>query len=130
MIVLSIRTDKPEAEVGVFEDEKQLEYTTWQAHKSLSVTLNAKIDEILNKSGKSLKDIQGIVLYKGPGSFTGLRIGFSVANALSYSLVVPIVSSASQNWIQNAIKKLQDGDNEKIALPEYGSPANATLPNK
>jgi tRNA threonylcarbamoyladenosine biosynthesis protein TsaB len=130
MITLSLRTDNPEAEVGVYDNEKQLNYITWQAHKELSVTLNAKIDEILSKLSKEIKDIEAIVAYKGPGSFTGLRIGLSVANALSYSLKIPIVSADGKNWIASGIKRLQNGENEKIAVPEYGSPAYTTTPKK
>src|SRR4051794_27131610 len=100
MMILSIRTDKPEAEIGIFEDNKRLEYIKWQADRHLSSTLNFKINEILNKSSKSLKNIDGLVIFKGPGSFTGLRIGFSVANALAYSLQRPIVASAGDDWIE------------------------------
>ena len=130
MIVLTIRTDKPEAEVGLFQNEKQLNCIKWQAHKELSVTLNVKIDEILNMLSKSLTDVEGIVVFKGPGSFTGLRIGYSVANALAYSLEVPIVSEANSDWLAVGIERLQKGENEKISLPEYGSPAIVTTPRK
>ena len=130
MIILTIRTDRPEAEVGLFENERQVNYLKWTAHKELSVTLNSKIDVMLNKSSKSLDDIGGIIVFKGPGSFTGLRIGLSVANALSYSLNIPIVSSTTEQWITNGFKKLQNDENEKIALPEYGSDAFVSTPRK
>ncbi len=130
MTVLTIRTDKPEAEVGLFENEKEVDYIKWQAHKELSVTLNAKINQILNKSSKSLTDVKGITVYSGPGSFTGLRIGFSVANVLAYSLAVPIVSETSKNWIANGAARLKKGENEKIAVPKYGSPAIVSTPRK
>jgi len=130
MIILTIRTDKPEAEVGLFENKRQLHYFKWTAHKELSVTLNSKIDEILNKSSKTLEDVGGIIAFKGPGSFTGLRIGLSVANALSYSLNIPVVSSTADQWVADGLKKLQAGENEKIALPEYGSDAFVSRPKK
>jgi tRNA threonylcarbamoyladenosine biosynthesis protein TsaB len=130
VIILTIRTDRPEAEVGLFEDQKQLEYIEWQADRQLSTTINSKIKEILNKSSIPLEDIDGIVIYKGPGSFTGLRIGFSVANALAYSLQKPIVASNGENWTQKGIKGLLTGKNDKIALPDYGSTAKTTLPKK
>lgn len=130
MTILTIRTDKPEAEVGLFEDKQKLDYIKWQAHKELSVTLNTKIDEILNKLSKLLNDIEGVVVFKGPGSFTGLRIGMSVANSLSYSLDVPVVSATGENWVNEGLKRLQTGENEKTAVPEYGSPAATTPPKK
>ena len=130
MIVLTIRTDKPEAELGVYEDQNQLTYETWEAHRTLSDTLHSKIEEILNKSSKSLKDVQGIAIYKGPGSFTGLRIGMSVANALAYAQSIPVVAKAGDDWIKDSIGDLLAGKNDKIALPEYGAPAKTTTPRK
>jgi len=128
LIVLTLRTDKPEAELGVYDDKKQLAYIKWQAHRELAETTHVKIREILNKSSKSLKDVEAIVVYKGPGSFTGLRIGLSVANALAYSLNAPIVGVTSEDWIEKGISKLKTGKNSKIALPLYGSEPHITTP--
>ncbi len=130
MIVLAIRTDKPEAELYLYEANKKLAELKWQAHRELSDTIHIKLKEILNKSSISYKDIEGIVIYKGPGSFTGLRIGASVGNALAYSLAVPIVASTGQNWVEDGIKALQKGQNDKIAIPKYGAPARTTKPRK
>ena len=130
MIILTLRTDKPEAELGLYEDQKQLAHITWQAHRELSTTLHKKIDEILNKSSISLKDVQGIVVFQGPGSFTGLRIGISVANALAYSLNAPIVAKAGLNWQPNGIKSLRAGENHQLVRPDYGDDAKTTKPRK
>ncbi len=130
MIILTLRTDKPKAEVALFENEKKLAYETWQAHRELSDTIHLKIRKISAAADKSLKELGGIVVYKGPGSFTGLRIGFSVANALAYGLNIPIVVTSSEDWVEQGIKKLLAGNNDKIALPEYGALPNITKPRK
>jgi tRNA threonylcarbamoyladenosine biosynthesis protein TsaB len=130
MIILTIRTDKPEAEIGLFEDKTELKYISWQAHRELSLTLNSKIDEILAASDKRLRDIEGIVCFKGPGSFTGLRIGMSVANALAYALPVPILAERGNDWVKLGIEKITRGQDEKIAVPDYGGPARTTSPKK
>ncbi len=130
MLVLSIRTDKPEAEIGLYEAEDQLAYTTWHAHRDLSVTIHTKINELLHFQGQSLERLAGIVVFKGPGSFTGLRIGLSVANALAYGLGIPVISTKGKNWIATGLRRLQKGDNETVALPEYGSPVHITPPRK
>ncbi len=48
------------------------------------------IDQILKKHKKTLKDLTEIKINAGPGSFTGLRVGCAVANALSFTLKIPI----------------------------------------
>ena len=147
MIILTIRTDRPEAELGLYEDKKQLDYVKWLAHQELSSTIHKKINEILShrrkildlssisyRASKSrqvqLLDIEGIVVYKGPGSFTGLRIGLSVANALAYSLGIPIVATSGKSWLDSGVKSLLAGKNDKVTLPEYDRPANTTKPRK
>lgn len=130
MLILTIRTDKPEAELGLYEDDHQLAYTTWEAHRALAETLHTKIVELLKEQQKDLADVRGIAVFKGPGSFTGLRIGLTVANALAYSLGIPIVSTTSNDWITKALVRLQNHETETVALPEYGREAHITTPRK
>lgn len=130
MILLTIRTDKPEAEIGLFEGQNQVDYEVWHAHRELSVTILQKITTLLERNDKNFQDLQGIVGFKGPGSFTGLRIGLTVANTLAYGLRIPVVGSDAEAWIQDGIAKLEDGKDEKIALPQYGREPNVTKPKK
>jgi len=130
MLLLTIRTDKPEAEIGLFDNETELAYEKWEAHRELSQTIHKKIEALLKSQKKKWKDLEGIICYKGPGSFTGLRIGLTVGNSLAYSLDLPIVSDTGDDWISKATKRLQNNENEKIAMPEYGAEANITKPRK
>jgi tRNA threonylcarbamoyladenosine biosynthesis protein TsaB len=130
MITLTIRTDKPEAELGLYKDTEQLAYLTWEAHRQLAETIHQKIKDLLAGQNLALKDLNAVVAYKGPGSFTGLRIGLSVANAIADSLKVPITTETDPNWIKAGIKKLEAGQNIQIVLPEYGAPVHVTLPKK
>ena len=131
MIILAIRTDKPEAEIGLFENHKQLAYTTWQAHRELSNTIHLKLKKTLKRQGKTIEDIEGIVCFRGPGSFTGLRIGLTVANTLAYGLDdAPIVAGQGKDWLEKGITRLMKGESDKVALAEYGAAAHITLPKK
>lgn len=130
MIILTIRTDNPEAEVGIYRDGEQVAREKWQAHRELAETIHDKVDKILNKSSILLSDVEGIVVYKGPGSFTGLRIGLSVANALAYGLQIPIVATTGHAWQKEGMDQLAHGKNDKIALPEYGAEAHITKAKK
>ncbi len=130
MIILTLRTDKPEAEIGLYDNNIRLQYEKWQAHRELSTTIHKKIKELLDLQKLDWQSIEGLVVYKGPGSFTGLRIGFSVANALSYGNSIPIVSSLGSTWVETGLKRLLAGENEIVAIPEYGSEARTTKPKK
>lgn len=126
MILLTLRTDAPEAELGLYDGERQLAYEVWPAHRELSATIHRKLQALLNSQHVKLSDISGIVCFKGPGSFTGLRIGLSVANALAYGLHVPIIATENPGWLETGIARLLAGEDEHIATPEYGSPVHTT----
>lgn len=128
MLILTIRTDKPEAEIGLFEDNKKLKYEIWTAHRQLAETLHSKIRYLLEDIGYDWNDIEGIICFKGPGSFTGLRIGLSVANALADSLSVPICSATGKDWIEQANTDLLAGKNVKLIVPNYGAEPHITKP--
>lgn len=130
MLVLTIRTDQPQAEVGLFDKGKKVAYKQWLAHRQLADTIHRTIADLLLERGLTIDELAAVVCYKGPGSFTGLRIGLTVANTLSYSQTIPVVSSGGENWIRTGLQKLNSGQDERIALPEYGAGANITKPKR
>lgn len=130
MLILTIRTDKPEAEIGLFDDTRQLAYDTWPAHRALAETLHARIEGLMQSQGRTIHDIGGVAAFQGPGSFTGLRIGLTVANTLAYALNVPVVAAQTDDWIHDSVDRLQAGDNDVAAMPHYGAEANITQPKK
>jgi tRNA threonylcarbamoyladenosine biosynthesis protein TsaB len=58
--------------------------------KEKSQRLLPFIDEVLKKKKLTLKDLTEIKVNTGPGSFTGLKVGVSVAQALGFSLGIPV----------------------------------------
>ncbi len=104
--------------------------TNWEAGRGLAKGLLGFLEKELEFQEKSWKDVTGLVIYKGPGSFTGLRIGITVWNTLAYSNDWPVVGVTGDDWRQAGIKRLEDGQNDTIVLPEYGGEANITQPRK
>lgn len=54
--------------------------------------LHVFIEDILKETGVSVQDLKAIAVSKGPGSYTGLRIGVSTAKGLCYALEIPLIS--------------------------------------
>jgi tRNA threonylcarbamoyladenosine biosynthesis protein TsaB len=128
MIIL-LDTSTPTAYLTVVDGDETREYE-WQAERQLAHGLLKWLEERLSEQEKNWQDITGIGAFQGPGSFTGLRIGLTVLNTLADSLQIPIVGANGDAWQQHAIARLQNGDNDRIVLPHYGSDANITKPRK
>lgn len=68
-------------------DKKRIERLS---KKEKSQAILQLIKELLEESGKSIQDIKEVEVETGPGSFTGLKVGVSVANTLGWALGVSI----------------------------------------
>ncbi len=91
MPILSIETSGELCSVAVLKSENNY-YEINLAEKNIhSEKLMPAIDELINFSGISIKEIKAIAVSVGPGSFTGLRIGMSVAKGLAYGAGLPLV---------------------------------------
>jgi tRNA threonylcarbamoyladenosine biosynthesis protein TsaB len=129
-MILAIKTDNPIAEFYLIDNEKLVDEIIWQADRKLADNINLKISELLNRNNLELNDIKGFIIFKGPGSFTGLRISISVFNTMAYSLRIPIVGETGDNWLKKGLDRLHKGSNDKLILPEYGGEPNISVPKK
>lgn len=129
-MILTLRSDKPEAEIGLYDGQTQVAYVVWEAHRALAETLHQQLAQLLEGQGMDWADVTGIAVYQGPGSFTGLRIGLSVANALAYSYNLPMAGATGENWRETAIAALMSGGATRSVLPEYGAPVHITPQKK
>ncbi len=125
-MIVTLRTDNPVAELGIFDKNgTKKAYLSWEGHRELSNTLLLRYKELLKRAGIPLDEVTGAVFYKGPGSFTGLRIGAAFINALE----VPVVNINGDQWEQNGVGLLTTNP-EQIALPEYGREPHITKQKK
>ncbi len=91
--ILCIETSTTNCSVALVKDEKLVllkeDYNKTYSHAE---RLHSFIDEIIKESEISIKDLSAISVSKGPGSYTGLRIGVSAAKGLCYALDIPLIS--------------------------------------
>lgn len=128
--ILAIRTDSPIASLLLLDEIKTIANYEWQADRSLAKEIFAKINQLLAEHDLTIHDLTGIIGYLGPGSFTGLRIGLTTANSLSFGLNIPIVGSSGDKWLDEGLDLLRQNQNKVVLVPEYGSEANITTPKK
>jgi len=130
MNYLALKTNDDVAKLVLLEDSVVKQEYEWSAGRELSVTLHSKIDDILESGSLSFSDIKGLIVYEGPGSFTGLRIGITVFNTIADTLDVLIVGSSGDDWMNDSVKLYEAGKGKKMIMPEYGSLPNITTPKK
>jgi tRNA threonylcarbamoyladenosine biosynthesis protein TsaB len=128
-MILLLNTSTPLCHLALIEGDWRYD-DDWQADRQLAKGLLAYIEDQLRKNGKDWADISGIGAFKGPGSFTGLRIGLTVLNTLADAGSIPIVGTTGDDWQKGAMLSLKEGRNECIVLPLYGSDAHITKPRK
>ena len=71
---------------------------------SHSENLHVFIKELLNKNNTEFNQLSAISVSRGPGSYTGLRIGLSAAKGLCYGLDIPLISISSLKILANSLK--------------------------
>lgn len=102
----------------------------WQADRTLARDIFAYLRDRLGEFHKNFEDLEGIGVFRGPGSFTGLRISMTVMNTLADSLGLPIVGETGDDWKSTALGRLANNENDHLILPLYGRDANITKPRK
>lgn len=92
------------------------------------------IDMAMKKAKAKLPDLKGVFVIKGPGSFTGLRVGLSVANQFSHQLKIPITGLRTDEWWQYRISQsdvtyLQTMNREEVFVSKNSKTAIKPLKN-
>lgn len=127
---LGIRTDSPVAEFYLHSGSVVIAKKTWQADRQLAHGLLGQLEEFLSEHRATFHDLKGLFVYRGPGSFTGLRIGITTMNTIAYSESIAIVGTNQDQWLEVAVAKLANHEDDRVVLPFYGSEARITKPRK
>lgn len=128
-MILAIDTSTPICRTWLIDNDDR-HPDEWQADRQLADKLLSYLRSRLNQYGADWHDIHAIAVYQGPGSFTGLRIGLTVMNTLADSYELPIVGGTGDDWLDKALERLNNGDDDRLVMPLYGREANITKPRK
>ena len=90
MKILGIETSTPRAGLAIVDGERIIAEAILPGEVTHSASLIPTLDGMLKEHNIGLKDLRGIAVGIGPGSFTGIRLGLAVARGLSFSLGIPI----------------------------------------
>jgi len=127
-MILAIKTAGQDTELYLVTTDGQIKHQLqWESRRELADKLLIKINGLLEHAGLELADLKGIAVFSGPGSFTSLRIGHTVANALADGLGLAVVGAMGDDWLKQAAARAT-GQPSDPALPHYGAEAHITKP--
>ena len=112
-MILYIDTLGPEAKIWLDDELHSREMGRKMSDELMSFVMDALDEEIPS----------GIVVHKDKGSFTGARLGASLANTIAEVYDAPIVAANDEDgdgdWRENGRERLDEGENDGMVEPEY-----------
>jgi len=109
--ILCIETSTTVCSVAIGNENGIIAHKEVNAGFTHAENLHVFIDEVIKDSGLTRQDIDAISVGKGPGSYTGLRIGVSAAKGITYALNIPLISmNTLMNLCVGAKKQIQDSE--------------------
>ena len=108
--LLCIETATTVCSVCVTGDDKILAYKEINNGFSHAENLHIFIQDVLKEANLSIEQLSAVAVSKGPGSYTGLRIGVSTAKGLCYALQVPLISIDTLQSMTYAVASAKNED--------------------
>lgn len=116
--IISIETATSVCSVALHENGECVALKEINEPNAHSEKLTLLIEELLQERNLKISDCNAIALSKGPGSYTGLRIGTSVAKGLCYACTLPLIVVDTLQAIALACKNVVNNDNpNNIYMP-------------
>ena len=86
MITLFIDTSSSDVSIALVKDNEILSYINEELPNQHSIYTTSFLDEVLKSADLNPDDVDRIMVVNGPGSFTGIRIGVTIAKVYAYLL--------------------------------------------
>lgn len=114
-LILSIETSTPVCSVALHSEGKLIALSEIHLQQAHAAKLGLLIDQLKVLSGINLAELKAVAVSAGPGSYTGLRIGVSLAKGLCMALNVPLISVDTLDVLADQISKVNSS--EKFYCP-------------
>jgi tRNA threonylcarbamoyladenosine biosynthesis protein TsaB len=101
-LLLALDTSTSVASVALFDGQRVLSETTWLAGREHSTRVLVEVQAAFERVGKTPEHLTGLVVARGPGSFTGVRVALSVAKGMSAGLELPLWGVSSLDVLAHA----------------------------
>ena len=105
-LLLALDTSTSTASVALFDGQRVVSETTWLAGREHSTRLMIEVQAALERVGRETHELTGLVVARGPGSFTGVRVALSVAKGLAAGLKIPVWGVSSLDVLAHAAGKV------------------------
>lgn len=115
-LILSIETATPACSVALHRGSELLGSRHITIERSHSSLLTVLIEEVMQAAEVPYRNLDAIAVSRGPGSYTGLRIGVSVAKGLCFALDKPLLSVDTLKAMAHGVIKKQ-GDEQALYCP-------------
>lgn len=103
--ILNIETATKNCSVSLGKDNRVIDVIEYAGESySHAEKLHVFIDQILSQNRLKPADLDAVAVSKGPGSYTGLRIGVSAAKGLTYTLDIPLIAVSTLETMARKIK--------------------------
>lgn len=112
--ILALETSSKICSAAVFRNEKLLHKKEEGGEYSHAEKLAAFIDEVIQKAKIQYNELSAVAVSKGPGSYTGLRIGVSTAKGICYALQIPLISVPTLQSMAYLLKKSEGAEDTLI----------------
>jgi len=103
-VLLSLETSTDVCSVAIHDDGKLLAIAEVHMGQAHAVKLAPLIKAVMSMGNVTMKDLKGVAVSAGPGSYTGLRIGTSTAKGLCYALDIPLYSIGTLDSMAGQMK--------------------------
>lgn len=103
MISLFLNTASSRFNAAIAKDNKVLDSVVSYYEKDLSKDALLEITKLLDNNNLSANDVDEIICVRGPGSFTGLRIGVTIAKTFAYFLKKELYSVSSLDVMASSV---------------------------